>query len=65
MSKYKGMVRVWGYVPEEINNEIENMAAKEQRKVANLISLLLQSAVKERLRKRNGKKLHIQDNSTD
>ncbi len=55
MSKYKDMVRVWGYIPEELHSEILEIAKREQRKETNVISLLLQSAVKERLRKRNGK----------
>jgi len=45
--------------------EVDELADKENRSRSGMIVLLLQAAVKERLRKRNGKKLHIQDNSPD
>lgn len=52
MSKYKGMVRVWGYVPEEVNADILSISEREQRAPANVISILLQAAIKERNRKK-------------
>ena len=49
----------------ELITEVDELADKENRSRSGMIVLLLQAAVKERLRKRNGKKLHIQDNSAD
>jgi hypothetical protein len=60
---YKGMHRVWGYISDELNTELLEIADREQRKLANVISLLLQQAVKERNRKRNGKKANTEYNS--
>jgi hypothetical protein len=61
----KDMHRVWGYISDELNNELLEIAEREQRKLANVISLLLQQAVKERTRKRNGRKNNIQDFSSN
>lgn len=57
------MHRVWGYITDDLNNEILEIAQREQRKPAAVISILLQQAVKERTRKRNNGKVHIQDYS--
>jgi hypothetical protein len=64
MSKYKSeyadMVRVWGYIPKELHESILEIAERKQRKESQVISLLLQQAVKERQRKRkNVQKVHI------
>ena len=44
---------------------IDDIADKENRSRSGMIILLLQQAVKERLRKRNGKKIYIQDNTSN
>lgn len=62
MSKVK---RIWGYVPEELYNDIQEIADREFRKLNPMITLLLQLAVKEKNRKRNGKKVHTGRNTTD
>jgi len=49
----------------ELITAIDELADKDDRSRSGMIVLLLQQAVKERLRKRNAKKLHIQDNPTD
>lgn len=49
----------------ELITEVDELADKENRSRSGMIVLLLQAAVKERLRKRNGKKLHLQDNPAD
>lgn len=48
-----------------IEGEVEAIRQRENRTRSEMIDILLRQAVKERLRKRNGKKLHIQDNSAD
>jgi hypothetical protein len=60
---YKNMHRVWGYITDDLNNEILEIAQREQRKPAAVISILLQQAVKERTRKRSNGKVHIQNNT--
>lgn len=56
MSKYKSefaeMVRVWGYIPSELHQDILEIAEREHRKETQVISLLLLQAVKERKRQR-------------
>ena len=59
------MKRIWGYVPEELYNDIQEIADREFRKFNPMITLLLQLAVKEKNRKRNGKKVHTERNATD
>lgn len=59
------MKRIWGYVPEELYNDIQEIADREFRKFNPMITLLLQLAVKEKNRKRNGKKVHTRRNTTD
>lgn len=61
MSKYKGMVRVWGYIPEELDKEIQEMCEKDRRKHSAVVSILIVRALNERKRKKNVKKVHIQD----
>lgn len=50
--------RISGYISEELYNQIIEIAEKENRKFTPMIDLLLQLAVKEKIRKRNGKKIH-------
>lgn len=59
------MKRISGYISDELYSEIEEIAEREQRKVTPMISLLLQSAVKEKNRKRNAKKVHIGYNASN
>jgi metal-responsive CopG/Arc/MetJ family transcriptional regulator len=49
----------------ELISEIDELANKDDRSRSGMIVLLLQQAVKERNRKRNAKKLHIQNQPTD
>lgn len=48
-----------------VEGEIEAIRQRENRTRSEMIDILLRQAVKERLRKRNGKKLHIQNNPAD
>ncbi len=50
-----------------VEGEIESLRQKENRTRSEMIDILLRQAVKERLRLRNknAKKLHIQDNAAD
>lgn len=48
-----------------IEGEIEAIRQKENRTRSEMIDILLRQAVKERLRRRNAKKVHLQDNTTD
>lgn len=49
-------VQMWPLVRKEIYDEIEQMAAKENRKVNEMAAILLENAVKERKRKRKNAK---------
>lgn len=49
----------------DLISTIDELADKDDRSRSGMIVLLLQQAVKERLRKRNAKKVHFQDNSTN
>ena len=49
----------------ELITSIDELADRDGRSRSGMIVLLLQQAVKERTRKRNAKKVHIQDNATD
>jgi len=55
------MKRISGYVTEELYLEIEEISKKENRKITPMISILLQLAVKQKNRKRNGR----QENNTE
>lgn len=59
------MKRISGYITDELFSEITEITERENRKFTPMISLLLQLAVKEKNRKRNGKKVSISDNSTN
>ena len=59
------MKRISGYIPDDLYSEIEEIGKKENRKIAPMITLLLQLAVKEKTRKRNAKKVHISDHTTN
>jgi len=48
---------------EFIEGEIEALRQKENRTRSEMIDILLRRAVKEIYRKKNGKKVHIQDNT--
>ena len=48
-----------------VEGEIEAIRQKENRTRSEMIDILLRQAVKERLRRRNAKKVHIQDNTPD
>ena len=48
-----------------VEGEIEAIRQKENRTRSEMIDILLRQAVKERLRRRNAKKVHLQDNTTD
>lgn len=48
-----------------IEGEVEAIRQKENRTRSEMIDILLHQAVRERLRKRNAKKIHIQNNPTD
>jgi hypothetical protein len=48
---------------EFIEGEIESLRQKENRTRSEMIDILLRRAVKEINRKKNGKKVHIQDNA--
>lgn len=49
----------------EMIDIIDELANKSDRSRSGMIVLLLQQAVKEKTRKRNAKKLHIQNNTPD
>jgi len=49
----------------ELIDSIDGIAEKDGRSRSAMIVLLLQQAVKEKNRKKNAKKLHIQNNPTD
>jgi CRISPR/Cas system-associated endonuclease/helicase Cas3 len=42
-------------IPQELNDEIVDMAEKNDQTVSKMVAILLAQAVKERKRKRNGK----------
>lgn len=44
---------------------IDNLAGKDNRSRSSMIVLLLHQAAKEKIRKKNAKTVHIQDNSSD
>lgn len=48
-----------------IEGEVEAIRQREDRTRSEMIDILLRQAVKERLRRRNAKKVHLQDNTTD
>jgi len=48
-----------------VEEEIEAIRQKENRTRSEMIDILLRQAVKERLRRRNAKKVHLQNNTTD
>jgi len=48
-----------------VEGEIEAIRQKENRTRSEMIDILLRQAVKERYRKRNAKKVYIQDNATN
>ena len=48
-----------------IEGEVEAIRQRENRTRSEMIDILLRQAVKERYRKRNAKKVHIQDNATN
>ena len=50
---------------ESLIKEVDEIANREIRSRSEMIDLLLRLAVKEKNRKRNGKKVHISDNTTD
>jgi hypothetical protein len=52
-------------MPEDLGNTIYEMAKKDKRPMNTTIILLLQQAVKEKTRKRDGKKDNIKRNTTD
>ncbi len=49
----------------ELISTLYELGDKDGMSRSGMIVLLLQQAVKERLRKRNAKKVHFQDNTTD
>lgn len=59
------MKKLSGYIPDELYNEIAEIAGRESRKIAPMVTILLQQAVKERNRKRNAKKVRISDHTAD
>lgn len=60
------MKRISGYITDDLYKSIEEIAERENRKITPVISLLLHQAVKERLRKRNGRqKGNTEHNPTD
>jgi len=63
--KYITMKRISGYITDELFSEITEITERENRKFTPMISLLLQLAVKEKNRKRNGKKVSISDNTSN
>lgn len=50
-----GKVQLWPSVKQEVYDEIESLSIKENRKVNEMAAILLENAIKERKRKRNGK----------
>ena len=50
------MKKISGYIPDELYLEICEIAKKDNRKVAPVITILLQQAVKEKKRKRHAQK---------
>jgi hypothetical protein len=48
-----------------VRGEIQAIADKENRSLSEMIDILLRQAVKERLRKRNGKKVCVSDYSAN
>ena len=49
-------VQVWATVSTEISDEIDEMAERERRKKTEMVALLIESAIKERKRKRKNVK---------
>lgn len=52
-------------MPTELGETISEIAKKDKRPMNTTIVLLLEYALKEKSRKRNGKKVHISNNTTD
>ena len=59
------MKRISGYISDELHSSIEEIAKRENRKFTPMIDLLLQLAVKEKNRKRDGKKVHTGRNASN
>jgi hypothetical protein len=59
------MKRISGYITDELYDEIVDISKRDKRKFTPTIDLLLQQAVKERNRKKNANKIHIQNKSAD
>ncbi len=59
------MKKISGYIPDELYQGIAEIAERESRKFAPMVTILLQQSVKERNRKRNAKKVHISDHTTN
>jgi hypothetical protein len=59
------MKRISGYISDELHSSIEEIAKRENRKFTPMIDLLLQLAVKEKNRKRDGKKVHTGRNTSN
>lgn len=56
MARVRGdNVQVWATVSAEISDEIDEMAERERRKKTEMVAVLIESAIKERKRKRIGK----------
>lgn len=50
-----GNVQIWATVSVDLSNEIDEIAEREKRKKTEMVAILIESAIKERKRRRNGK----------
>ena len=58
-------IQVCATISKELNDEVVELSQKENRTFSQMVSLLLQLAVKEKTRKRNGRKSSISNNTTN
>lgn len=53
MTRARGAnVQIWGTVSQEIADEIDKIAERERRKKTDVVSMLIENALKERMRQR-------------
>lgn len=53
MTRERGTnVQVWGTVSKEISDEIDQIAERERRKKTEVVTMLIENALKERIRQR-------------
>lgn len=53
MPRMRGVnVQIWGTVSQEIADEIDKIAERERRKKTDVVAMLVENALKERIRQR-------------